>query len=380
MRRILSVVIAADILSLVLSLVACPFLSDPTPDPDPLPELETRVETRFERFVERYDTDTGLPVEQWVYDGSGVLTENLVYTIDTSDRIVFVAVYSSATVHNTTTKTADINYEYDGSTGNIVGGELWKAGTTGLELSARYTASYVQPYADGPWFYTDFLLTDGTDAVIEHRVCTYNPDGTYAEESYYRDAGTADLKERYTPVYSGTPARAVQETHYLRIPAADGVGEDYETTMINIFSYNGDDLYLQSTYAENDPGTLKSALLYTFADVGPASASYREKRTRSVLNADGQVMLYRSYTYDPDGYAVGVSYFDYTALDGEELKSREAFSYYQDDAGNYYYEASSYTYDYPVAAASGRTQASMSISGPSVQNRFTVPVPAHFGE
>ena len=199
-------------------------------------------------------------------------------------------------------------------------------------------------------------------------------------ESYYRDADATDLKERYTPVYAGLPARAVQETHYLSIPASGGVGDPYEITKVNIFTYNeGGDRYLQSTFDGDDPGTLESALLYTFADVGPGG-SYREKRTRSVLNADGQVMLYRSYAYDPDGYAVGISWFDYAAPDGQELRSRETFSYYQDDDLNYFYEASSYAYDYPAAAASGRAAASSPTPGPSGRDRLNVPAPAHLGE
>ena len=148
MRRTLSAAAAA--LGLALSLAACPLLFDSDPDPTLMPELDTRVETRFERFVERYDADSGLPLEQWVYNGSGVLTENLVYTVDTLDRIESVTVYSSATVHNLTTQTAAISYEYDGTTGNIVRGELWEAGATGLELIASYTAEYLQPYVDGP--------------------------------------------------------------------------------------------------------------------------------------------------------------------------------------------------------------------------------------
>jgi hypothetical protein len=301
---------------------ACKNASQPTP------AVTASPESLYERYVEHYVDRNGSsdPIETWLYDGAGALEEYSQFSYDAGDRISQVSVYSSETKLDASTLVGKVLYSYD-ALGNRTKGTLETVSGGQLATTASYTATY-----NDQGCYTEFLETDGSGNVVEHRICTYDSTGlNYKTETYYSDAGTSDMIEQYQCFYDPSdPSKWIKELDYLNLAA------DYSRNMVYTYTWSGDEMYLESDFDES--GAMVAAILDTFDSSGRQTA-------RSDINQSGKLILYRAYDYDATGFLTGISYYNYNSSPGDELATREAYRLYVVGAKSMY-EDDSYTYDY----------------------------------
>jgi hypothetical protein len=313
---------------LVLAVLAgCKPVTEPQPSASPEPVVFS--ESLYERYVEHYDSNIG-PLESWVYGSGEKLKEYSVYKY-TDGRLSGVFTYNSATVVDASTLISRLGYTYD-ALGNVIHGEI-QANVDGAMLTrGSYDASY-----NARGRYLDYLEKDGSGAVVEHRVCVYDASGdNYLVETYYSDAGTANMKEQYHCVYDAADTwKWIREDHYIKLGGGvETTGNPaYERRMVYTYTWNGYNMYLQSDFDE--AGDMVVAIMYTFEN--------GMKKTRSYINQDGSVVLYRTYQYDDAGNLIELRFFNQSKPVDEQLELRETYRLYQEGTDKMF-EKTIYTY------------------------------------
>lgn len=339
-----------SVMTLALVLGACNTADDT--------DAITATETLYERYVEHYDDQQG-PVESWVYSTDGTLTEYSVF-IYSDNRLSRVRTYNSSSTLNESTLISELLYEYDAA-GNVIRGEVLNQVAGSLATSARFSASY---NAQGQ--YLVYLEQDAAGAVLEHRTCSYDASGyNYQVETYYADAAATDIIESYSCSYDAVETwKWLREDHYLKLvnAAAGNDATAYERQLVYTYTWNGNDMYLQSDFDES--GNRVLSIMYSYKD--------GLKQTRSYINDAGQVLLYRTWHYDNAGNLIELRHYNNGNAAGQELELRETFRLYTKPDNNYLmYEKCIYTLDYAYRSPLARRS-----SAPSHIN-LRKPAPAH---
>jgi hypothetical protein len=328
--------------TLVAFLMGCPPATPPA-NTDNLTDYK-RTETLFEWYVEHYDANTFDSLEGRFFASDGSLTEYMVFQYS-GGLNTGVRIYNSDQVTDDSSLIGEFHYTYDGS-GNCTSGILQRKTDGVMTTESSFTATY---NAQGN--YLDCLVQDGSGAVIEHRVCTYDGTGeNYLVETYYSDAATADMIEQYECTYDPVDTgRWIREDHYIKLSADDPANaySNYTNYMAHTFTWNGDNMYLQTDFqstVDKVAGEMISAIMYTYEN-GKA-------KTRSYFNQDGKLMSYRTYQHDTAGRLIELCHYNYNNSAGNELEAKETYTFYMHDGASMCDEKT-YSYSYPSRSLQG---------------------------